>query len=69
MGLVHVFAPTELASVEQLILHYKNQLPDHVAPAELASAERVILHYTGQFLAISNSPSGSRPTRRRAANH
>jgi len=38
-------APTELASVERVILHYQEGLSAGPAPTELASVERVILHY------------------------
>ena len=40
----HHRAPTELCSVERMILHYS--YPHHRAPTELCSVERRILHYS-----------------------
>ena len=42
--LSHRPAPSELRSVERMILHYDGS-PYHPAPSELCSVERMILHY------------------------
>jgi len=49
-------APTELASVERVILHYQEGSSAGAAPTELASVERVILHYQ------EGSSAGAAPT-------
>jgi hypothetical protein len=41
-----VSAPTELVSVERMILHYGRRQCALFAPTELVSVERMILHYT-----------------------
>jgi len=43
--LIGVPAPTELVSVERLILHYREEPSAGPAPTELVSVERLILHY------------------------
>jgi len=50
-------APTELASVERVILHYKEEPSAGPAPTELASVERVILHYKEEPSACPAPPS------------